>query len=267
MALEGTIKTPLGPVQKKTALIIGGGIVILGAIVWMRQRNAASEPVDLGDTPINPATGYPYGSAEDAAALAEQGRYVSPPIPPSQGGSGNIPPSNVGFTTNGAWVQAVIEYMMSNDLVTDSSKLSEALGKYITGAYVNDGEVSLVQQAIAVQGYPPLAGKNGYPPSLNRTPVTTTPPPTTTPPKVTAPGAISGRVSTPGKTSIGVRFTGAKGASSYQVFLDGKLAMDVAGSPFTIPRLKPNTRYVVGVRAKNSAGVGPISNSTIRTLK
>ena len=169
--LDGTIKTPMGPIQKKTAVIVGGGVVVVAAIVWYRQRGSQSDSGALvdPDAPINPATGYPYGSAEDAAALAAQSAYVSPPANPG-GGSGAIPPNNLSYSTNGQWTQSVIQYMMENDLVQDSSQLATALGKYITGAYCNDTDVSLIQQAVAVQGYPPLAGPSGYPPSINRTP-------------------------------------------------------------------------------------------------
>jgi hypothetical protein len=170
MALEGTIKTPLGTVQKKTALLLGGGIVVLGAIVWYRQKQVADSATAATTTEaaINPATGYPYGSAEDAAELASQAAYVSPPA--SSGGGSSVPTSNVGYTSNGAWVQGVISYMVGNDLIADPTALSAALGKYITGAYCTDAEQSLIQQAIAVQGFPPIAGANGYPPSINKTP-------------------------------------------------------------------------------------------------
>jgi hypothetical protein len=187
--LDGTIKTPVGTVQKKTALIVGGGVLVIAGIVWYRQRGMTDPGVVTDpDAPINPATGYPYGSAEDAAALAEQARYVSPPAnDPTGGGSGSIPPSNIGYASNGQWVQGVIGYMTTNGLIEEPTQLSAALGKYITGAYADDAAVALIQQAIAVQGYPPLSGPNGYPPSLNRTP------PTPTTPPVMAPAAGSGR--------------------------------------------------------------------------
>lgn len=174
--LEGTIKTPLGPVQKKTALILGGGVVVLGVIVWYRQKQVADTPVGDGtENPINPATGYPYGSPEDAAALAEQAGYVSPAAP--VGGSTTYP--TTGYTTNGQWVQAVVEYMVGNGLTEEPTQLSSALGKYIIGAYATDTDVNLIQQAIAVKDFPPISGPNGYPPSINKTPPTTTPPTST----------------------------------------------------------------------------------------
>jgi hypothetical protein len=173
--LEGTIKTPFGVVQKKTALVVGGGVVVLGAIVWYRQRNssAASTNTTPTDGEIDPATGFAYGSAEDAAALAAQSSYTTPS---SSGGSSGVPVNNIGYSTNGQWVQAVITTMTSNGSVSDSTALSAALGKYVTGAYIASGskDETLVEQAIAQEGWPPVAGTNGYPPSLNRTPPTST---------------------------------------------------------------------------------------------
>lgn len=202
-ALEGTLKTPLGAVQKKTALIIGGGAVIVFGIAWYRSRNAQPDALASGSEDINPATGYPYGSPEDLAALAA----LSTPRP---GGGGGGPSSaypqdiQTGFTNNAQWVQAAIEYMIDHDIVTNPGPLSSALGKYISGQYVTDTDVNLIQQAIAIQGFPPVAGPKGYPPSLNRQPapppVKTTPPPVkTTPPSTKPPGNIGFPVAPPSK--------------------------------------------------------------------
>jgi LysM repeat protein len=191
--LEGTIKTPFGAVQKKTALVVGGIGVGLGVIVYWREKKlgelTSSATTATGE--IDPATGFVYGTPEDLAALAAQGTDLGG-NPPTPGGSGSIPAGGTvgtGFTSNGQWVQAVVEYMTSNSLVSDPAQLSAALGKYITGAYIDPKDTastSLVQQAIAVQGYPPIAGVNGYPPAINTHPASTTPP-VTTPPSTTPP--------------------------------------------------------------------------------
>jgi LysM repeat protein len=184
-ALDGTIKTPLGMVQKKTALLAIGGIAALGVVVWFRQKNQP-QSAQPSDAEIDPATGFPYGSAEDAAALAQQDSFISPsPGGATTGGSGAYPPGT-GFVSNGQWVQAVIEYMTTNGLVEDAGQLTSALGIYINGSPASDTNVNLIQQAIAVQGFPPVSGPSGYPPAINRAPVGT-PPPTTTPPPVPKP--------------------------------------------------------------------------------
>jgi len=191
--LEGTVKTPVGPVKKKTALIIGAAAVGVGGIVWWRERNGTGSTVTTDATAtgdIDPATGFVYGTPEDLAALASQGGDLSSVGGVTNtGGGGGQPTGGIGnsYATNGQWVQAVIQFMTDNSLVEDATQLSAALGAYITGAFVdpNGPYPSLIQQAIAVQGYPPIAGSNGYPPAINTQPSnTTTPPPVVTPPPV-----------------------------------------------------------------------------------
>jgi hypothetical protein len=182
--LEGTVKTPFGEVSKKTAVIVGVGLVGLLGIVYYRSKKAKATAGAGANTGIDPATGYPYGSPEDAAALEAQAAYVTPTGVGGSGGGGGS--GGTGFATNGQWAQAAEQFMQADGLVEDPAALAAALGKYITGQPVSDVDMSLIDQAIAFQGYPPVAGPSGYPPSINRAPVTpptdTTPPPTNTPP-------------------------------------------------------------------------------------
>lgn len=139
----------------------------------------------------------------------------------------------------------------SMDSYSAISQLGQGLSDQLSGytGQLND----IVTQLGAVNG--PTSGG------------TTTP--VTTPPKtVGAPGALSGRVTTTTKTSIFTKFAGAANAVRYYVTLNGKTYKDVSGSGFTIPGLKPNTRYTVGIQAVNANGsLGPVSNTTIRTKK
>src|ERR1700685_2457696 len=77
---SGTVKLFGQSVSKKT-LMIGGlvGSGVLGSACWRKSRNssaAASTTTAAADTStdaeIDPATGYPYGSAEDTSALSAQ---------------------------------------------------------------------------------------------------------------------------------------------------------------------------------------------------
>lgn len=188
MALEGTIKTPFGTMEKKTALLIGGIGVVLAGIVYWREKQSGGLKSNATDTmgEIDPATGYVYGTPEDLAALAAQNNTAVGPVGgTSSGGSASIPPGGTGTTgyaSNGDWSQAVIQYMTDNNLVEDPSQLSAALGKYLTGAFIDPNDtntVSLIDQAIAVKGYPPVAGPHGFPPAINTHPGTPTPPVTT----------------------------------------------------------------------------------------
>ena len=254
--LEGTINTPVGTIQKKTALYLGGAAVILGAIVVYRQKKVGStDTATPTDAEIDPATGFPYGSPEDAAALAQQGNYVMPTTGGGGGGS-SIPNSNVGYTSNAQWVQAVVDYMTQNDLVNDPTQLSSALGKYITGAYIapDSNEDNLVHQAIAVQNYPPVAGPAGYPPSINRNPPTT-------PPASTKPGPIVGlKATSVTATSVHLAWNIAKADKGYDIQWtepNGQKRANKSVDPnYTASSLAKNHTYTFSVRAR------PISGST-----
>lgn len=166
--LEGTIKTPFGAVEKKTAIYALGGIIALGGIVWFRTRGSQQT---TSSTDINPATGYAYGSAEDIDALAAQANYpVSASIGGGGGASGYPTSTSGGFVNNGEWSQAVVEYMTSAGLIEDAAPLSNALGRYINGSPLSSVDRSLIEQAIAYKGYPPIAGPNGFPPAFKEEP-------------------------------------------------------------------------------------------------
>jgi len=279
-ALDGTIRTPMGPVKKKTALIGAGAILLIGGIVWYRQKQTANDPdAMVTEAEINPATGFPYGSPEDAAALAAQAGYNSPTL---TGGSGSGNPGGSGssntdvvVSNNAEWTQAVLEYVQNNGIVEDVSALATALGKYLSGAYVTDTDVALIQQAIAIKGQPPTAGASGYPPSLNRTPPSgggTTPPPGgggTTPPPSTAPknaGPIRNKKTTWTATSAMTKFDGAVNAVRYDVFLDGVYIKSVSGSPFSVGGLKPKSHHTIGLQAvAGNLSKGPLSTTTFWT--
>jgi hypothetical protein len=78
--------------------------------------------------------------------------------------------------------------------------LAAALGKYLTARQLTAAEQSLVDQAIAFAGYPPVSGPGGYPPAMHTQSTSTTGTPPTKPPpkpaagKVTVPYLISERV-------------------------------------------------------------------------
>lgn len=194
MALEGTLKTPIGPVPKKTAAWVGVGAAAILGIVWYRTKNAAATATNQTSTDINPQTGYPYGSPEDIAALQQMGVGVSNvganyqtgnvigydqygnPIY-SGGGGGGYPAPNSGpgtFTNNAQWSQYAEQYMVDT-AGADAATVGNALGKYITGQAVTADQRAIIQQAIAFAGFPPLPGPNGNPPGILD--VVTPPPP------------------------------------------------------------------------------------------
>jgi hypothetical protein len=162
-------------------------------------------------------------------------------------------------------VQAVIEYMTSNDLVADPSQLSAALGKYITGAYVTNDEQSLIQQAIAVQGHAPVAGPNGYPPSLNRTPPTA-PPTENKPTDVTNVSGLKLTGSTTTSLTFGWEW-GAVKPDYILVYRDNAPVANVKGAAtsYTLRGLKSKTAYIFQVRGVKGTTIGPTYTVTAKT--
>lgn len=161
-----------GPANKTAVYVVGGGAAALLAYsIWKYRQNqaanAASTATGTTDTSqLDPATGYPYGSPEDAAALSSQAGYTNPygyvGIGPNTGDTSTPIPA---ITDNGAWTQKA-EDILVNTNGLDAPTVSAALGKYITGESVNSTEASIINQAISVANYPPQAGPSGYPPSV-----------------------------------------------------------------------------------------------------
>lgn len=195
--MTDTIHLPgMGETKKSTVYVMVGGLVLVGGIAYYRSKKQAAQNASVaqaGSTTTNPATGYPYGSAEDAAALSAQANY-------NQGysgaGGGYYPYSTstpgtiqTGFTSNAQWAQAYESYATQN-LQSDASVVAAALGKYLTGQPLTSDQLSIVEQAIAFQGIPPQSGTNGFPPSYNMIPNGGTPPGSGTgvPAKVVADG-------------------------------------------------------------------------------
>jgi hypothetical protein len=176
----------------KQDMWIGGGAVAVFGIGYYRyrkQQKADQAAADAATAPgtgagssdqIDPATGFPYGSAEDAAALTAQAGYNSPVNGLNGGGGyyyggqpygpgGGQPPG--GFTSNAEWSQAAESFLVDQE-GQNANAVGNALGKYITGQVVTDPTAQgYINQAIAFEGYPPVAGPNGFPPNIRTGPV------------------------------------------------------------------------------------------------
>jgi hypothetical protein len=118
--MTDTINLPgLGKTSKTTAYALGGVVVLVGGIAWYRSRGAASS-ASSSSTPAqadnDPATGYPYGSAEDTAALAQQAQATSG-VGLSDftggGGTNTSVSTTTGYTSNAAWSQAAEDYLVN----------------------------------------------------------------------------------------------------------------------------------------------------------
>jgi len=167
----GSIKTPFGPVKKSTAYIAGGAVIILAILYYRSQKAKQASVTAAGQSEIDPATGYPFGSPEDAAALGNQANYQFP----AGGGGGGGGNGNANPLNNAEWSNNVIQYWKDNDL-GDVALMSAALGVYLAGGVPTADQVNLIHQATAIKGLPPDAGTNGYPPAINTASGTTPPP-------------------------------------------------------------------------------------------
>jgi hypothetical protein len=265
--MPDTVHTPLGNVKKEYLYVGAGALVIVLGVGYYRSKkasDAAAASASAGaNTGIDPATGYAYGSAEDAAALGAQGSYISPSQPYYSGsGGGNYTGgSGQAFTSNAQWSQAAETYMLAADSGADANAIGNALGKYLTGSPVTSDQVSLIQTAIAFEGYPPVTGPTGFPPSINTSGATSGNP-------TTAPGAISqvNLISWTGQTAF-FRWTPATGATSYvynspsgrqlesnypQAYIGGAEGGNISHFPF-----------VFQVQGKNTVGLGPVASAVV----
>lgn len=189
MPIEGEI----GGVKKKTLLIGGAGLVVVViGVVYMRSRKSASaqssgmatDPAGNQCQALDPNSGYCPGTAQDLAYQSQiNGTALSTDSSSYTGGqvigydqygnpiySSSSPVTGPGsYVNNAEWAQAAEAYLIQEEPNADPSAIAAALGAYITGAQVNTSQITIIQQAIAFQGDPPVPGENGDPPNINET--------------------------------------------------------------------------------------------------
>jgi hypothetical protein len=270
--MPDTIKVAGKPMNK--TLVYGGvGVVLVAGIYYYRKNKAsaasAASVTAAGSTEIDPATGYPYGSAEDAAALSSQSDYQSPTVGGGYGYSGYAGGSGAGafgtsapgtFISNADWAQYVEGYEV-NTMGADAPTVGNVIGKYLTGQpLTSDNMVSIVQSAIAIGGYPPVSGPNGHPPGyVTSTTAPTTPPPasTSTPKGFQPAGAISNLQATVSGTTATIRWNTvpapAKGYSYAMTELNGvvvkKGTLGATAKSIAIGGLHKGWTYNFGIQA------------------
>lgn len=183
--MADTIDIAGKPVKKSVLAGLALGVVVLGGVVYFRNKNNAAASAA---TPItDPATGFQQGSPEDLAALSQlQASYQGAGLGGGGGGgSVSTPPIPQGFTSNAEWAQAAEDYIV-NTAGGSASVVGNALGKYLTGQGMTPDQMNVANQAIAFEGYPPVPGPNGFPPAMRELPV---PPPPKPPPP--GPGTVT----------------------------------------------------------------------------
>jgi hypothetical protein len=204
MAETDTIQIPgIAQPVPKWAVFAGLGGVAMAIILYYRNKNqaaqqAAATPTDqyppdgtVGNPAdpysTDPATGQTYGdeaigSGGIYGAFSPGGGYGGTGWDPNTGlytdpngntctnpgadgycpGSGGGPP----FSTNDAWSLWVIQQMQSLNPNLNVTDLTNALGLYLAGQPVDPAQKTLILDAEAIGGPPPVAGPNGYPPNV-----------------------------------------------------------------------------------------------------
>lgn len=120
------------------------------------------DPTDPYST--DPATGQTYGN-EGLGTFGSVGSTSTGGGDTSgggdTGGSGGPP-----FSTNDAWSNWVIGQMQNLNPNINTGQLTNALGLYLAGQPVDAAEKTLVLDAEAIGGPPPVAGPGNYPPNV-----------------------------------------------------------------------------------------------------
>jgi hypothetical protein len=272
----GDVKIGGQSFKKSHVMIAVAGVGGVALLYYMRQRNAsttASTTSANASTGVD-AAGYAIGSPEDLAYEAQlNGDYGSSvsgdgsiigydsegnPVYGNGGTSGTpVGPGN--YTSNAQWAQAFEQQVGSSG----NDATAAALGKYLTGQSMTADQVTIVQEAIASQGYPPVSGPSGNPPGFK----TSSP---SLPAPSTKPGKISGlRVISKSATNISVSWNAATGATSYQVAYGypsvSQNSIAVGGTSAVLPVTKGEKDIHIQVTALNDSGSGPHSTPLVVT--
>jgi hypothetical protein len=168
---KGTISIP-GVGKLPTWAVLGGVGIVLVLIIRSRSKASAAAAAGTATDPagnvgvIDPATGYVQGSPQDQAALAASAAAGTADTSGTSGGSvGTQVTNGPPFTSNAAWSQYAISVLQGNGY--DPGILSAELGAYLNGQAITPAQQSDINAAVAVAGYPPVAGPNGKPPAIN----------------------------------------------------------------------------------------------------
>ena len=168
---------------QKVAVGCGGAVVVFLVYRSYSKAKAAagssSAGASDGQSGIDPATGYPYGSAEDTAALAAQSGSIDPATGYPYGspedeaavaaqsgvatGAGdgydpaagyyNSVPAGTQPATNAAWSQYVEQQLSA--IGYDPQTIAAAVGAYLAQLPLTSDQASLIQTALAECGPPP----------------------------------------------------------------------------------------------------------------
>lgn len=237
---------------------------IVGYAYYKRRSgggaSASTGPVGA-DPNIDPATGIPYADEFGSGQGGYSGIGIYDPSTGSTFGTGYGGQTVTQVSTNAAWAQAAEAYL-SQVAGYNPNTVAIALGRGLTGQYLNPDQLNIWNAATGFEGYPPQ-------------PI---PPLVTTPPPGQGGGGGGGTGAGPVtglhnvhvfRTSVTVGWHPVSGAKGYVV--------DISGQPhgtytmhtsINIGGLKPNTSYTVTVTPLKSDGTrGNPAHESVHTKK
>lgn len=154
--------------------VIGGG----GGLIYAYVHNKNKAKAAATATP-NSASTYAYGYGSAAPQYAYGSDYGYGAYGYSSGGGEAGIGTNYGYgyynagqpqeyspqaTTNAQWSAAAVSALTAQGYT--GTQVLGALGPYLAGQPISTSQASVVQAAIAVEGYPPVPGQNGDPPGI-----------------------------------------------------------------------------------------------------
>jgi PASTA domain len=170
---------PLGKANKGTVIGVSiGGVTLAGYLIYRERKKSAAAAAASAATAAASSSygygavaGYGYGSAYMGYGYGVQNNY-------GYGASGGFEPTGyygygvteppvvqpVANTTNAQWAQAAITQLEQEGY--DPQTVGAALGAYELGQPVSATQVTIIDNAIGIEGYPPVPGASGNPPGI-----------------------------------------------------------------------------------------------------
>jgi hypothetical protein len=234
----------VGKVTRKQLLIGGGAAVVVGGYIWWRHKaTAAAVPADVADAGAVDDTGITGGGGAGGG-----GALTDPSVS-----------AGAGIATNSQWT---LDVMSKLDGVLDPGALSAALGRYLAGETVNTDQHTMVDQARAVSGDPPVAGATGYPPAVRDQPASGQTPPGGGVTGGTLPTPAGPHVVSATKTTITVRTGTVAGATFYEWLIGGHQHAHTTVPTYKFTGLHAGGTYALSVMAANASGHSAASGIT-----
>jgi hypothetical protein len=286
MALEGKIKTPLGEINKKTAII--GGVVVggLGFIIYRRYAAAQAASTAASTTTSDDTTDD--GSDDGEELAAEDAGYYGDDLDTdgsdiigydSSGnpvyGTSNVGDSTSAYTTNADWTEAAVDALSAEGV--DTQTATSAIANVLAGLTVTTAQENLFLQAVGLLGVNP---PDGYPTPIKTSDTASTGTGGTsgngnggsTGTTSTKVGTVSGlRIAKTTTNSVNYGWNAASGATfydTYATYQGSRIGYQrVTAKDRTISGLTANRTYTLHVIPGNASGTGSDAQITVKIPK